>query len=215
MSLATSCHWSRGKTPYCNQWGVLCKNQWQDMACKNGGYYKLSPGRPPSMVLQGSPFDHVQKHQWKTVLFFRRGRKWREGSGTYLLWMTYMFPQFNSSFVLSFQDSQRKIHRERQMLEKSLCSLDGKQAVSPNVTAHISPYEWNQLPCPLVHSSPWLTSYPQLQRLGWLVEDARKKASIWFIYLAVPVVSCGPLGSPNFPVPCGLLVSARGIHLPY
>lgn len=38
--------------------------------------------------------------------------------------MIYMFPQFNSSFVLSFQDSQRKIHRERQMLEKKSLLLE-------------------------------------------------------------------------------------------
>ena len=186
------------------------------MACKNGGDYKLSAGRPPSTVLQGSPFDHVQKPQWKTLLFFGRGRKWQEGSGTYLFWMIYMFLQFNSSFVLSFQDSQRKIHRERQMFEKNLCSLNGKQAISPYVIAHISPYEWNQLPGPFVRSSPWLTSYPQLQRLGWLIVDERKTESILFnfIYLVVPGLSCGALGSPIFPVPCGLLVAARGIHLP-
>lgn len=78
----------------------------------------------------------------------------------------------------------------------------------------MSPYEWNQLPSPLVRSSPWLTSYPQLQRLGWLIEDKRKKESNLFICLVVPGLSCSALGSPIFPVPCGLLVAARGIHLP-
>lgn len=73
-------------------------------------------------------------------------------------------------------------------LEKSLCSLNGKQAMSPYVIAHISPYEWNQLPSPLVHSSPWLTSYPQLQSGGWLIEDERKKESIGFIYLVCQVL---------------------------
>lgn len=124
MSLAISCHRSKGKTPYCIQWGVLCKNQWQDMACKNGGYCKLSAGRPPSMVLRGSPFDPVKNSNEKTCYSLEG---WENGRKEMACVCTGWSACSHSSLALSFQDSQRKIHRKSQMLEKSLYSLDGKQ----------------------------------------------------------------------------------------
>lgn len=197
VTLATSCHWSEGKTPYYRV-GVLSKINGRNMACKNEWLLQAFAWEASINGVQGSPFDHVNTSENPAILWRENGG---EGSGTYLFWMTYTFPQFNSSFVLSFQDSQRKIHEKDKCLKKSVF-LGETGSVTKCNSAHQSIWveqtAW----------SPWFVAalahlLPSASKAGLAVEGSLERRHLWFIYLAVPGWVAA-LWDHSFPVPCGL-----------
>lgn len=175
MPLAISCHRSRGKTPYCNQWGVLCKNQWQDMACKNGGYCKLSAGRPPSMVLRGNPFDPVKNSNEKTCYSLEGWENGRKEMAHVCTGWSACSHSLTAAWHCLFKILKEKCIEKVKCLKKVCIPWMGNKCALPHLIAHVSPRERNQEPPPHSYSSPWLTSYPLLQRQAWLSRHERKR----------------------------------------